>query len=402
MDAYIYDAVRTPRGRGRPDGGLHEVTAVRLSADIIDAIIERNGVKPDTIADVIWGNVTQIGEQGGCIARSAALLSSLPDSVAGLTINRFCASGLEAANLAANQINGGHGAGYVAGGVEMMSRVPMGSDGAALVVDPSLAMNSCFVPQGISADLIATLCGFGREDCDRFAAESQRRAARAWKERRFERSIQPVHDRIGMLLLDRDEMLRPETTAESLAALEPSFRDIGTSLPGFDKVALIKYPHLEKVDHVHHAGNSSGIVDGAAAVLIGSRDFGTANGLEPRAKFLATAKCGTDPTIMLTGTVPASRMALDQAGMSIEDIDLFEVNEAFASVPLHFMTELGATHERLNVNGGAIAMGHPLGATGAMLLGTALDELARSDRETALVTLCVAGGMGATAIIERT
>ncbi len=401
MDTFIYDAARTPRGRGKKDGALHEVTAVRLSADIIDAVVQRNEVEPDTIADVIWGNVTQIGEQGGCLARSAILLSSLPDQVPGLAINRFCASGLEAVNLAANQINGGHGSGYVAGGVEMLSRVPMGSDGTALAVDPLLAMDHYFVPQGISADIIATLYGYGRAVCDRYAVVSQQRAARAWQENRFRRSVVPVRDRIGLLLLDHDQHIRPDATEETLGTLEAAFRDIGENAPGFDKVAQLRFPQLERINHVHHAGNSSGIVDGAAAVLVGSKDFGTANGLVPRARIRATAKSGSDPTIMLTGPIPATRKALVAAAMEIGDIDLFEVNEAFASVPLRFMEAFDVEHDRVNVNGGAIAMGHPLGATGAMLLGTALDELERSDLETALITLCVFGGMGASTIIER-
>jgi acetyl-CoA C-acetyltransferase len=399
-DAYVYDAIRTPRGRGRADGALHEVSAVRLSADLLNALRARTGGATDAAEDVIWGNVTQIGEQGGCLARSAVLLSELPERVPGLSINRFCASGLEAVNLAAAQAQA-TGGGYVAGGVEMMSRVAMGSDGAAIAVDPALTFATRFVPQGISADLIATKFGFTRADVDAYAVESQRRAARAWAEGRFARSIAPVMDVNGLAILDRDEHMRPETDLETLGALRPAFRDIGESMPGFDAVALLRYPEFERIAHVHHAGNSSGIVDGAAAVLIGDFDFGVRHGLRPRARIRATAKVGTDPTIMLTGPVPATEKALGLARMKIGDIDHIEVNEAFSAVVLRFLQHFGADPERVNPNGGAIAMGHPLGATGAMLLGTALDELERSDRETALVTLCVASGMGAATIVER-
>jgi acetyl-CoA C-acetyltransferase len=400
-DAYIYDAIRTPRGKGRPDGSLHEVTALRLSADTLNAIKARNGTAADDVEDVIWGNVTQVGEQGGLLARSAVLLSDLDQKVPGLAINRFCASGLEAVNLAANQVRGGAGAGYIAGGVEMMSRVPMGSDGAAIAVDPSLAFPSYFVPQGISADIIATEFGFSRDDCDLYAVESQKRAARAWDEGRFARSIVPVKDVNGLTLIERDEHMRPETDMQSLGALRPAFKDMGETMPGFDAVAILRYPHLERINHVHHAGNSSGIVDGAAAVLIGSKAFGDKHGLQPRARIRATAKVGTDPTIMLTGPIPATEKALRAAGMAVADIDLFEVNEAFSAVVLRFLQAFDVDADRVNVNGGAIAMGHPLGATGAMILGTALDELERSGQGTALTTLCVASGMGAATIIER-
>lgn len=400
-EAYIYDAIRSPRGKGRADGALHEVTAVRLSADMLNALKARNDLAADVIEDVIWGNVTQIGEQGGCLARSAALLSDLGQAVPGLSINRFCASGLEAVNLAANQVAAGAGDAYVAGGVEMMSRVAMGSDGAAIAVDPELAMKSFFVPQGIAADLIATQYGFDREACDAFAVESQRRAAVAWDEGRFVRSIVPVRDREGLTLLERDEHPRPGTDMASLAALRPAFKEMGEVMPGFDAVAILKYPRLERVEHVHHAGNSSGIVDGAAAVLIGSRAFGEAHGLRPRARIRATAKIGTDPTIMLTGPVPVTERALRAAGMAIGDIDIFEVNEAFSAVVLRFLQAFELDPAKVNVNGGAIAMGHPLGATGAMILGTALDELERTGKGTALATLCVASGMGAATIIER-
>jgi acetyl-CoA C-acetyltransferase len=400
-DAYIYDAIRTPRGRGRPDGALHEVTALRLSADTLNALMARNDLPADAVEDVIWGNATQVGEQGGCLARSAVLMSDLDERVPGLSINRFCASGLEAVNLAANQVRAGAGEGYIAGGVEMMSRVAMGSDGAAIAVDPSLAMKTYFVPQGIAADIIATEHGFSRDDVDAYAVESQRRAARAWEEGRFARSIVPVKDRNGLPLLERDEHMRPGTDMQSLGALKPSFKDIGEVMPGFDAVAILKYPHLERISHVHHAGNSSGIVDGAAAVLVGSGDFGRKHGLKPRARVRASAKTGTDPTIMLTGPVPATAKVLLEAGMEVGDIDLFEVNEAFSAVVLRFMQAFGVDHAKVNVNGGAIALGHPLGATGAMLLGTALDELERTGKGTALATLCVASGMGAATVIER-
>ena len=399
-EAFIYDAVRTPRGKGRKDGALHEVTAVSLSARMLDSVAERNGLEADLVDDVIWGNVTQVAEQGGCLARAAVLMSGIGERVPGVAINRFCASGLEAVNMAASQIRSG-GTAYIAGGVEMMSRVPMGSDGAAIAVDPLLAMGSHFVPQGISADIIATEFGFSRKDCDRYAVESQKRAAAAWSEGRFSSSVVPVADQNGLTILDRDEHMRPDTTLEGLGELKPSFQDIGENMPGFDKVALIKYPHLELIQHVHHAGNSSGVVDGAAAVLVGSRDFGWDRGLTPKARVAATSKTGSDPTIMLTGPVPAARMALDAARMTVADIDLFEVNEAFSSVVLRFMQAFDLEPERVNVNGGAIAMGHPLGATGAMLLGTALDELERTGKSTALVVLCVAAGMGAATIIER-
>lgn len=398
--AYIYDAVRTPRGKGSKNGALHEVTAVSLSARMLDSVAERNGLEADSVDDVIWGNVTQVAEQGGCLARAAVLMSGIGERVPGVSINRFCASGLEAVNMAASQIRGG-GKACIAGGVEMMSRVPMGSDGAAIAVDPLLAMGSHFVPQGISADIIATEFGFSRKDCDRYAVESQKRAAAAWSEGRFGSSVIPVADQNGLTILDRDEHMRPDTTLEGLGELKPSFQDIGENMPGFDKVALIKYPHLERIQHVHHAGNSSGIVDGAAAVLVGSRDFGWDRKLMPKARVAAMSRTGSDPTIMLTGPVPAARMALDAAGMTVADIDLFEVNEAFSSVVLRFMQAFDLGPERVNVNGGAIAMGHPLGATGAMLLGTALDELERTGKSTALVVLCVAGGMGAATIIER-
>jgi acetyl-CoA C-acetyltransferase len=342
-----------------------------------------------------------VGEQGGCLARTAVLASDLDERIPGLSINRFCASGLEAVNLAANQVRAGAGAAYIAGGVEMMGRVPMGSDGAAIAVDPSIAMKTYFVPQGISADIIATEYGFSRDDADLLAVESQKRAARAWEEGRFARSVITVRDRNGLTILDRDEYMRPATDMQSLGALKPAFKEMGEVMPGFDRLAIMKYPHLERIEHIHHAGNSSGIVDGAAAVLIGSKAFGEAHGLTPRARIRATAKIGTDPTIMLTGPVPATEKILADSGMAIGDIDLFEVNEAFSSVVLRFMQAFGVDHTLVNVNGGAIAMGHPLGATGAMILGTLLDELERTGKGTGLATLCVASGMGAATIIER-
>jgi len=400
-DAYIFDAIRTPRGKGRKDGSLHEVTAVRLSAEVLNELKRRNNLDTDKVEDVIWGNATQVAEQGGCLARSAVLYSDFSERAPGLSINRFCASGLEAVNLAANQVIAGSGEAYVSGGVEMMGRVAMGSGGAAIAVDPYLAMKTYFVPQGISADIIATEYGFSRDDVDAFAVESQNRADAAWKDHRFDRSVFTVRDQNGLPILDRDEYMRPGTDMQTLGALTASFKQMGEMMPGFDAVAILKYPHLEKINHVHHAGNSSGIVDGAAALLIGSKEFGEKNDLKPRARIRATAKIGTDPTIMLTGPVPATEKVLKNAGMEIGDIDLFEVNEAFSAVVLRFMQAFDVDHDKVNVNGGAIAMGHPLGATGAMILGTALDELERSGKGTALATLCVASGMGAATIIER-
>ncbi|MGI1663819.1 acetyl-CoA C-acetyltransferase [Palleronia sp. KMU-117] len=400
-DAYIYDAVRTPRGKGRKDGSLHEVTAARLSAGVLNALKARAGLDGHAVEDVIWGNVTQVGEQGGCLARTAVLASDLDESIPGVSINRFCASGLEAVNMAANQVRGGAGDAYIAGGVEAMSRVPMGSDGAAIAVDPSIAMKTYFVPQGISADIIATEYGFTRDQADALAVESQKRAKAAWDDGRFAKSVVSVRDVNGITILDHDEYMRPGTDMQALGALSPSFQQMGEVMPGFDKIALMKYPHLEKIEHIHHAGNSSGIVDGAAAVLIGNKAFGEKYGLKPRARVRATAKIGTDPTIMLTGPVPVTQKILADHGMTIGDIDLFEVNEAFAAVVMRFMQAFDVDPAKVNVNGGAIAMGHPLGATGAMILGTLLDELERSDKETGLATLCIGSGMGAATIIER-
>ena len=400
-EAYIYDALRTPRGKGRKDGSLHEVTSLRLSAVTLNALKERNNLDGHAVEDVIWGNVTQVMEQGGCLARSAVLASDLDESIPGLAINRFCASGMEAVNLAANQVRGGAGDGYIAGGVEMMGRVPMGSDGAAIAVDPSIAMETYFVPQGVSADIIATEFGFTREHADALAVESQKRAKAAWDDNRFAKSVITVRDQNGLAILDRDEYMRPATDMQSLGALNPAFQMMGEVMPGFDKIAMMKYPHLEKINHIHHAGNSSGIVDGAAAVLIGNKEFGEKYGLTARARIRATAKIGTDPTIMLTGPVPVTQKILADNGMDIKDIDLFEVNEAFAAVVLRFQQAFDVDPAFVNVNGGAIAMGHPLGATGAMIIGTLLDELERSDREIGLATLCIASGMGAATMIER-
>ena len=400
-DAYIYDAVRTPRGKGRKDGALHEVTSVRLSAQVLNALKERNGLDGHAVEDVIWGNVTQVMEQGGCLARTAVLASDLDESIPGLAINRFCASGMEAVNLAANQVRGGAGQAYIAGGVEMMGRVAMGSDGAAIAVDPTVAMDSYFVPQGISADIIATEYGFTRDQADALAVESQKRAKAAWDANRFDKSIITVKDQNGLTILDHDEYMRPGTDMQALGSLNASFQAMGEVMPGFDAVAKLKYPHLERINHIHHAGNSSGIVDGSAGVLIGNEEFGKAYGLKPRARIRQTCKIGTDPTIMLTGPVPATQKILADSGMKIGDIDLFEVNEAFASVVLRFQQAFDVDPSLVNVNGGSIAMGHPLGATGAIIIGTLLDELERSDKEVGLATLCIASGMGAATIIER-
>jgi len=399
-DAYIYDAVRTPRGKGKKDGTLHEVTAVGLSARTLNELADRNNLSGHAVEDVIWGNVTQIGEQGACLARSAVLGSNLDQSIPGVSINRFCASGLEAVNMAANQVRGGAGDAFIAGGVESMSRVPMGMDGGAIAIDPELTMKNYVVPQGISADIIATKYGFSRDECDAYAVESQNRAAIAEAESRFSRSRVSLKDQNGLTILQNDEMIR-KTDMQSLGSLRPSFKDMGEVMPGFDKIGIMRYPELETINHVHHAGNSSGIADGAAAILVGNKEYGEKNNLKPRAKFRATSRIGTDPTIMLTGPIPATERVLKAAGMDISDIDLFEVNEAFASVVLRFMQAFDADHSKINVNGGAIAMGHPLGATGAIILSTLLDEMERADRETGLATLCIGSGMGAATIIER-
>ena len=400
-DAYIYDAVRSPRGKGKKDGSLHEVTSLKLAADMLKSLEERNNLPTEQVEDVILGCVTPVGEQSTDIARSAVLYAGWDESTPGVQINRFCASGLEAVNMAANQVKAGAGDIYVAGGVEMMSRVPMGSDGAALALDPWLAFNTYFVPQGISADIIATKYGFSRDDVDAYAVESQKRAKAAWDDNRFANSVVTIKDQNGISILNHDEHMRPDADMQALGSLKPAFKDMGEKMPGFDAVALLRYPQYERIEHVHHAGNSSGIVDGAAGVLIGSKEAGERLGLKPRARIRQTTKIGTDPTINLTGPVPATRKILKEAGMELSDIDLFEVNEAFAAVALMFLEEFGVDHGKVNVNGGAIAMGHPLGATGAMILGTALDELKRTGKETALATLCVAAGMGTATIIER-
>jgi len=399
-DAYIYDHVRSPRGRGRSNGSLHEVTPVELLTQVLEAIRDRNELDTSRLDDVVMGCVSPVGEQGACIARTAVLNADYAENVPGKQLNRFCASGLEAVNTAAAQVMAGQSDLTIGGGVECMSRVPMGSDSGAMHADPSVAYKLYFVPQGIGADLIASLQGFSRDDVDAYAVESQKRAAQAWEQGRFSRSVVPIRDQLGMTLLDRDEHLRPGTTVQELAELKPAFEVPGQQA-GFDAVALQKYPQVESINHVHTAGNSSGIVDGAAAVLIGTREVGKALGLAPRARIRGFASIGTDPTIMLTGPAPSAEKVLKRCGMAVKDIDLFELNEAFASVVMLFMRRLNIPHDRINVNGGAIAMGHPLGATGAMILGTVLDELERRDAGTALVNLCVGGGMGTATIIER-
>ena len=400
-EAYIYDSVRTPRGKGKPDGSLHEVTSLRAAATVLQALRDRNDLDTALVEDVILGCVAGVGEQGADLARTATLYAGYDERAPGLHINRFCASGIEAVNLAANQVKGGDGELYVAGGVEMMSRVPMGSDGFALALDPVSAYAAYFAPQGVAADLIATKYGFSRTDCDALAVESHKRAAQAWAEGRFAKSIVPVKDVNGVTILAHDETVRPNTTLEILGALKPSFKEQGEVMPGFDAVLQLKYPEIERVNHVHHAGNSSGVVDGAAAILVGSKEIGEKLGLKPRARIRSSVKVGSDPSIMLTGPVPATEKILARAGMSINDIDLFEVNEAFAAVVLRFLQAFQVDPAKVNVNGGAMAMGHPLGATGAMIIGTALDELERTGKGTALCTLCVASGMGAATIIER-
>jgi acetyl-CoA C-acetyltransferase len=400
-EAYVYDAIRTPRGRGKANGALHGTKPIDLVVGLIHEVRRRfPDLDPAAIDDIVLGVVGPVGDQGSDIARIAAIAAGLPDTVAGVQENRFCASGLEAVNLAAAKVRSGWEDLVLAGGVESMSRVPMASDGGAWFADPMTNHEVGFVPQGIGADLIATMGGFSRRDVDEFAAMSQERAVEAWKDGRFDRSVVPVLDRNGLTVLDRDEHIRPGTTADSLAALKPSFATIGEA-GGFDAVALQKYHWVERIDHVHHAGNSSGIVDGAALVAIGSREVGERYGLTPRARIVSAAVSGSEPTIMLTGPAPASRKALAKAGLTIDDIDLVEINEAFAAVVLRFAGELGLSLDKVNVNGGAIAMGHPLGATGAMILGTLIDELERRDRRYGLATLCVGGGMGVATVIER-
>jgi acetyl-CoA C-acetyltransferase len=399
-DAFIYDHVRTPRGRGKADGALHEVTALNLATQALAAIKERNALDPKLVDDVVLGCVDPVGEAGGDIARVAALCADYGNGVPGVQINRFCASGLDAVNFAAAQVMSGQHDMTVGGGVESMSRVGIGASGGAWPVDPAIALKSYFMPQGISADLIATKYGFSRDDVDAYAVESQKRAASAWDDGRFNKSVMPVKDVNGITLLAKDEHMRPTTTMQSLAALQPAFVQMG-ELGGFDAVAIEAHPEIEAVSHVHHAGNSSGIVDGAAAVLIGSEAAGKSAGLKPRARIKAFANIGSEPAIMLTGPVDVTAKVLKRAGMRLEDIDLIEVNEAFASVVLRYLQAFDLDPAKVNVNGGAIAMGHPLGATGAMILGTVLDELVRRDLSTALVTLCIGAGMGTATIIER-
>jgi acetyl-CoA C-acetyltransferase len=399
-DAFIYDHVRTPRGRGKVDGSLHEVTALNLASQALGAIKDRNDLDPRLVDDVVMGVVDPVGEAGGDIARAAALVAGYGDSVAGVQINRFCASGLDAVNFAAAQVMSGQQDMAIGGGVESMSRVGIGASGGAWAVDPTIAVAHYFMPQGISADLIATKYGFSRDDVDAYAVESQKRAATSWQECRFNRSVMPVKDVNGLTILDKDEHMRPDTTMQSLAALKPAFVQMG-EMGGFDSVAVQKHPEVEFVNHVHHAGNSSGIVDGAAAVLLGNGKAGKKADLKPRARLRAFANIGSEPAIMLTGPVDVTKKVLKRAGMTLNDIDLFELNEAFASVVLRYMQAFDIDPNKINVNGGAIAMGHPLGATGAMILGTVLDELERRGLSTALVTLCIGAGMGTATIIER-
>ncbi|WP_151753246.1 acetyl-CoA C-acetyltransferase [Acinetobacter soli] len=398
-EAYIIDAIRTPRGKGKKDGSLYEVKPITLLTTLLNELKQRHQLDTAKVDDIVLGCVTPVGDQGGDIAKTAAIAAGWSDNVAGVQINRFCASGLEAVNLAAQKVRSGWEDVVVAGGVESMSRIPMGSDGGPWALDPETNLKSSFVPQGIGADLIATLDGYTRADVDAFAVGSQHKAAAAQAQGYFDKSVVPVKDHSGVMILEKDEFIKGQTTLEGLAKLNASFEMMGQM--GFDAVALQKYPEAQKIHHVHHAGNSSGIVDGAAVVLIASEKAVKEQGLKPRAKVLATALVGTDPTIMLTGPAPAARKALQKAGLTIDDIDLFEVNEAFAAVVMRFINELQVPEDKVNVNGGAIAMGHPLGATGAMILGTLLDELERQDKKRGLATLCVGGGMGIATIIER-
>ncbi|TGN63399.1 acetyl-CoA C-acetyltransferase [Nocardioides eburneiflavus] len=399
-EAFVYDHIRTPRGRGKAVGSLHEVKPVDLVVGLLDELKTRNPtLDPARVDDVVLGVVTPIGDQGGDIAKTAALKAGYPETVAGVQLNRFCASGLEAVNQAAQRVRSGFEDLVIAGGVESMSRVPMGSDGGAWAMDPATALETGFVPQGIGADLIATIEGWNRQDVDAYAAESHHRAAKAWANGYFDDAVVPVKDLSGVTVLDRDETVRPDTSVEGLAGLKPSFAQIGRDA-GFDDVALEKYHWIPAIDHVHHAGNSSGIVDGAAVMAIGTEEIGTSLGLTPRARIISTAVSGADPTIMLTGPAPAARKALARAGLEVDDIDLWEINEAFAAVAMRFMRDMGISHDVTNVNGGAIAMGHPLGATGAMILGTLVDELARRDQKLGLATLCVGGGMGIATVVE--
>ncbi|WP_409433558.1 acetyl-CoA C-acetyltransferase [Litorimonas sp. RW-G-Af-16] len=399
-EAYIYDAVRTPRGKGKPDGSLHEITPVNLATQVLEALRDRNGIDSAEVEDIALGCVSPVGEQGAVITRTAILNAGYAQTTSGIQVNRFCGSGLEASNIAAAKVMAGECDMAIGGGVESMSRVPMGSDGGAMAVDPASTFHNYFVPQGVSADLIATKYGFSRDDVDAYAVESHKRAKRAWDEGRFSKSIVPVKDVMGVEILGHDETIRPDTNMQGLGALNPSFAMMGQSF-GFNNVAQQRYPEVEKIKHVHHAGNSSGIVDGAAGLLIGNKEVGERLGLKPRARIRSMASIGSEPTIMLTGPEFAAQKALKRAGMNVNDIDLYELNEAFAAVVLRFMQALDVDHSIMNVNGGAIAMGHPLGATGAMILGTMVDELERSDKETSLVTLCIGGGMGTATIIER-
>ncbi len=398
-DCFIYDAVRTPRGRGKKDGALHEITPISLATQVLQALRDRHDLDTGLVDDVILGCVEPIGEQGADIARTAALHAGYAETVAGVQINRFCASGLEAVNMAAASIMAGQTQAAIGGGVESMSRLAMGASGGAWPIDPSVAIPAYFVPQGISADLIASKYGFSRQDCDAYAVESQKRSAQAWEEGRFQNAIVPIKDVMGVMVLDRDEHMRPGTTVEGLAGLNPSFAMPGQM--GFDDVAIQKYPELERISHVHHAGNSSGVVDGAAGVLLGSERFGEVAGLRPRAKIKGFAMIGSEPCIMLTGPEFVTQKLLANLRMKPSDIDLWELNEAFAAVVLRYMQALDIPHDKINVCGGAIAMGHPLGATGAMILGTMVDELERTGKSTALVTLCIGAGMGVANVIER-
>ncbi len=398
-DAYIFDAIRTPRGKGKKDGSLYEVKPVTLLGGLLNSLQQRNHLDTSQVEDLVVGCVTPIGEQGGDIAKVAALYAGWDEVVSGFQLNRFCASGLEAVNLAAMKIRSGWEEMVVAGGVESMSRVIMSSDGSPMALDPETSFKTNFIPQGVSADLIASLEGFTRQDVDTFALESQQKAAQAMKQGRFAKSLVPVRDRNGLIILDQDEMIRPDATLEAMGQLKPSFEVVGGL--GFDAIALKKYPQLQAIDHVHTPGNSSGIVDGAAAVLIGSEAKGKSLGLTPRARIVAGAVTSTEPTIMLTGPTPAARKALALAGLTAQDIDLYEVNEAFASVVMKFQRDMGVPAEKINVNGGAIAMGHPLGATGAMIIGTVVEELERRQQRYGLCTLCVGGGMGIATIVER-
>lgn len=399
-DAYIYDAVRTPRGKGKSDGSLHEITPVALAAQVLEALRDRNNIDSAEIEDVAMGCVSPVGEQGAVITRTAIMNAGYAQTTSGIQVNRFCASGLEASNIAAAKVMSGECDLAIGGGVESMSRVPMGSDGGAWPTDPASAFKNYFVPQGVSADLIATKYGLSRDDLDAYSVESHKRAKQAWDEGRFKKSIVPVKDILGLTALDYDETIRPDTNMQSLGALNPAFSMMGENF-GFDSVAKQKYPEIEKINHVHHAGNSSGIVDGAAGLLFGNKEVGERLGLKPRARIRSMASIGSEPTIMLTGPEFAAKKALKRAGMNINDIDIYELNEAFAAVVLRFMQAMNIDHKDINVNGGAIAMGHPLGATGAMILGTMVDELERADKETSLVTLCIGGGMGTATIIER-